>query len=309
MVAYLTKSDASEGFNQIMDFLNGSYIKYALTMNPNIYVSCIKQFWNTVAIKHVNDVTRLQALVDKKVVVTEAAIREVLCLDDAEGVDCLPNEEIVIELVRMGYEKPSTKLTFYKAFFSSQWKFRIHTILQCMRKGFSGVDTPLFEGMLVAQEIEEKGDADEHVEEVTAGDAAHRDDSTAHGEVPTVTQEPSIPSPTPTTPPPQPPQDLPLISQVKKLEKGNKVRVLKLRRLQKVGTSQRVDTSDDTMIDDESNQGRMIAEMDKCRGKEEDEAFQLLKQKLCSASILALPEGMKDFVVYCDASLKGCGVM
>nr|GEW64898.1 Gag-Pol polyprotein [Tanacetum cinerariifolium] len=33
---------------------------------------------------------------------------------------------------RMGYEKPSTKLTFYKAFFSPQWKFLIHTILQCM---------------------------------------------------------------------------------------------------------------------------------------------------------------------------------
>ncbi|GJV55650.1 putative reverse transcriptase domain-containing protein [Tanacetum coccineum] len=40
-------------------------------------------------------------------------------------------------------------------------------------------------------------------------------------------------------------------------------------------------------------------------GKEEDEAFQLLKQKL----ILALPEGTKDFVVYCDASLKGYGVV
>nr|GEZ94142.1 ubiquitin hydrolase [Tanacetum cinerariifolium] len=63
-------------------------------------------------------------------------------------------------------------------------------------KGFSGVETPLFKGMLVYQEIEEEGDADEHVEEVTAGDAAHGDDSAAHGEVPTITQEPSIPSPT-----------------------------------------------------------------------------------------------------------------
>nr|GEZ21923.1 hypothetical protein [Tanacetum cinerariifolium] len=81
----------------------------------------------------VNDVTRLQALVDKKkVVITEASIRDALRLDDAEGVECLPNEEIIIELARMGYEKPSTKLTFYKAFFSSQWKFLIHTILQCM---------------------------------------------------------------------------------------------------------------------------------------------------------------------------------
>ncbi|GKC78544.1 putative reverse transcriptase domain-containing protein [Tanacetum coccineum] len=44
-------------------------------------------------------------------------------------------------------------------------------------------------------------------------------------------------------------------------------------------------------------------------GKEEDEAFQLLKQKLCSAPILALPEGTKDFVIYCDASLKGYGAV
>ncbi|GKA82524.1 putative reverse transcriptase domain-containing protein, partial [Tanacetum coccineum] len=44
-------------------------------------------------------------------------------------------------------------------------------------------------------------------------------------------------------------------------------------------------------------------------GKEEDEAFQLLKQKLCSAPILALAEGTEDFVVYCDASLKGYGAV
>nr|GFC07099.1 putative reverse transcriptase domain-containing protein [Tanacetum cinerariifolium] len=37
----------------------------------------------------------------------------------------------------------------------------------------------------------------------------------------------------------------------------------------------------------------------------QEAAFQLLKQKLCSASILALPEGSEDFIVYCDASNKG----
>nr|GEW38858.1 hypothetical protein [Tanacetum cinerariifolium] len=68
----------------------------------------------------------------KNVVLTEAAFRDVLRLDDAEGVDCLPNEEIFAELARMGYEKPSTKLTFYKTFFSSQWKFLIHTLLQSL---------------------------------------------------------------------------------------------------------------------------------------------------------------------------------
>nr|GFC76973.1 xylulose kinase-1 [Tanacetum cinerariifolium] len=149
---------ASKGFNQVIDFLNGSSIKYALTVNPNIYVSCIKQFWTTVAVKQVNNVTRLQALVDRKnVVVTEATIREALHLDDAEG------------------------------------------------KGFSGVDTPLFEGTLVEQQGDEEGDADENVEEVNARDVAHGDVSAAHGEVPTVAEEQSILSTTPPNPPPQPP--------------------------------------------------------------------------------------------------------
>nr|GEV48050.1 putative ribonuclease H-like domain-containing protein [Tanacetum cinerariifolium] len=207
-----------------------------------------------------NDITRMQALVDKKkVLVIESAIRDVLWLDDAEGVDCLPNEEIFAKLARMSYEKPSTKLTCYKAFFSSQCKFLIHIILQSMsakrtswnefssamasaviylstcRKfnfskyifdslvfanmrrvgnGFFGVETPLFEGMLVGQEIKEGGDAEEHVQDVTTGDVAQGDDTAAHGEVPTVSQEPSIPSPTPPNPTPQPPQDLPSKSQV-----------------------------------------------------------------------------------------------
>ncbi|GJS63691.1 putative reverse transcriptase domain-containing protein [Tanacetum coccineum] len=43
--------------------------------------------------------------------------------------------------------------------------------------------------------------------------------------------------------------------------------------------------------------------------EDEEEAFELLKQKLCCAPILALPEGSKDFVVYCDASLKGFGAV
>ncbi|GKE74525.1 putative reverse transcriptase domain-containing protein [Tanacetum coccineum] len=42
-------------------------------------------------------------------------------------------------------------------------------------------------------------------------------------------------------------------------------------------------------------------------GDKQKAAFQLLKQKLCSAPILALPEGSKDFIAYCDASKKGLG--
>ncbi|GJV85256.1 putative ribonuclease H-like domain-containing protein [Tanacetum coccineum] len=102
-------------------------------INPVIYTSCIEQFWATAKVQTVNGVRQLQALVDKKrVIVTESSIRRDLHLDDAEGTDCLPTATIFEELARMGYEKPSQKLTFYKAFFSPQWKYFIHTITQCL---------------------------------------------------------------------------------------------------------------------------------------------------------------------------------
>ncbi|GJW74122.1 putative reverse transcriptase domain-containing protein [Tanacetum coccineum] len=44
-------------------------------------------------------------------------------------------------------------------------------------------------------------------------------------------------------------------------------------------------------------------------GEEQEEAFQLLKQKLCAAPILALRKGSQDFMMYCDASIKGLGVV
>ncbi|GJZ20703.1 putative ribonuclease H-like domain-containing protein [Tanacetum coccineum] len=75
----------------------------------------------------------LQALVDgKKIIITESIVRRDLQLEDAEGVDCLPNATIFEQLTLMGYEKILQKLTFYKAFFSPQWKFLIHTVLQCL---------------------------------------------------------------------------------------------------------------------------------------------------------------------------------
>ncbi|GJZ25239.1 hypothetical protein Tco_0562698 [Tanacetum coccineum] len=133
MVAFLSKPAESEGFEQIMDFLNANPIRYALTINPTIYTSCIKQFWATVKVKTVNGEVQLQALVDgKKIIITESTVRRDLQLEDAEGVDCLPNSTISEHLTLMGYEKICQKLTFYKAFFSPQWKFLIHTILQCL---------------------------------------------------------------------------------------------------------------------------------------------------------------------------------
>nr|GEU31001.1 hypothetical protein [Tanacetum cinerariifolium] len=272
------------------------------------------------------------------------------------GIVCLPNEEIFASLAQMGYEKPSTKLTFYEAFFSSQWKFLIHTILQSLSakrtswnefstamasaviclskgqrfnfskyifdslvrnvdssskfymyprfiqliiqnqvgnlsthttrfispaltqkvfanirragKGFSGVETPLFEGMLAVRqpakeevaEVQVQVDVVVAVEENIAEDVAHD----------------AIPSP-----PPHRVENLKndnasqklvivkLQARVKKLEKANKIKSSKLRHLRKVGASTRVEYSDD--IEDVFNQGRMIDDMGM------DEGIELVK--------------------------------
>ncbi|GJX92347.1 hypothetical protein Tco_0345673 [Tanacetum coccineum] len=133
MVAFLSKPAESDGFEQIIDFLNTQPIRYALTVNALLIFSAFEQFWSTVMVKTINGEVQLHALVDgKKIIVTEASVRRDLKLEDEEGIDCLPNSTIFEQLALMGYEKISQKLTFYKPFFSPQWKFLIHTILQCL---------------------------------------------------------------------------------------------------------------------------------------------------------------------------------
>ncbi|GJR76571.1 hypothetical protein Tco_0088936 [Tanacetum coccineum] len=133
LVTFLSKPAESEGFEQIVDFLKANPIRYALTINPTIYTSIIVQFWVTVKAKTINGEVQLQALVDgKKIIITELIVRIDLQQEDAEGIDCLPNATIFKQLTLMGYEKVSQKFTFYKAFFSPQWKFLIHIVLQCL---------------------------------------------------------------------------------------------------------------------------------------------------------------------------------
>ncbi|GKC46925.1 hypothetical protein Tco_1064647 [Tanacetum coccineum] len=134
MVAYLLKPEGSEDFHQIVDFLNTSHIKYALTENPTIHVSLIQQFWQTAsASTSENGEMEITATIDGRVkTVTEASIRRHLKLEDSDGISTLPNTEIFEQLALMGYVSNSDKLTFQKGHFSPQWRFLIHTILHCL---------------------------------------------------------------------------------------------------------------------------------------------------------------------------------
>ncbi|GJZ88673.1 hypothetical protein Tco_0660455 [Tanacetum coccineum] len=82
MVAFLENPTESDGFHEIIDFLNANQISYALTVNPTIYTSCIQQFWATTKAKTVNGERQIQALIDKKkVIITKTSIRSDLHLE------------------------------------------------------------------------------------------------------------------------------------------------------------------------------------------------------------------------------------
>ncbi|GJY28317.1 hypothetical protein Tco_0404084 [Tanacetum coccineum] len=135
MVAYLEKSEGSEGFHEIIDFLSASHIHYALTASPTIYTSLIEQFWKIAALCTIDDgLLGITATIDRKVKITvsEGSIRRHLKLEDSEGIPSLPTVEIFKQLALMGYVTTSDSLTFQKGHFSPLLKFFIHTILHCL---------------------------------------------------------------------------------------------------------------------------------------------------------------------------------
>ncbi|GJT98158.1 hypothetical protein Tco_1093676 [Tanacetum coccineum] len=140
-VGFLRKPDESAGFAEIVDFLRGSNLRYALTTNPTIHDSLVKQFWQTATAKTLADGTlELQATIDTiAYTITEASIRSKLKLADASGITMLPNNEIFEGMGHMGYPTDGS-FTFWKSFFTPQWRFLVHHILHCISSKSGGWD-------------------------------------------------------------------------------------------------------------------------------------------------------------------------
>nr|GEU69397.1 xylulose kinase-1 [Tanacetum cinerariifolium] len=107
-VAYLLKPTKSLGFHQIIEFMNGLYIRYALTANPTIYASVVRQFWGLASEVSLPDGARgLLATIDGTAyTVTEASIRSALQLDDLNAIDTMTNKEIFAGLRDIGPSEP-----------------------------------------------------------------------------------------------------------------------------------------------------------------------------------------------------------
>ncbi|GJT91769.1 hypothetical protein Tco_1080614 [Tanacetum coccineum] len=283
MVAFLDKPTESDGFEQIVDFLNAHPIKYALTVNPTIYTSCIEQFWATAKnlegeVKFLMYPRFVQVLLDKQV----------------EGMS--KHKKI--------YVTPShTKKVFANM---KRWG-----------KYFSGRDTPLFQTMMVQAQEEGEGSVMPTVPQHTPTINQPSQSQLSKKQKPrkskkqdTQDSQPSSPTepmadetknvesvPTHSNDPllsgedrlkqnelmeictnlsqrvldlentitSQAAEIAKLKEMVKKLERRNKSRTLGLKRLWKVGRTARIESSEDEGLGDQedaSKQGRKIADID-----------------------------------------------
>ncbi|GJX69379.1 hypothetical protein Tco_0305106 [Tanacetum coccineum] len=225
MVTFLEKPIESDRFYEIIDFLNANQIHYALTVNPNIYTSCIEQFWAITKAKMVNGERQLQALVDKKkVIITERSIRSDLHLEDAGGTDCLPTATIFEELARMGRKQKKTTAVSHHSNSTIDVPNEESMPTHSNDPLLSGEDRlKLTDLMDMCTKLSERVLDLEHTKTAQAQEIIN------------------------------------LKLRVKKLEKKAGLRTYKFKRLYKVGVTRRVEYSDDESLgaqEDASNQGR-----------------------------------------------------
>nr|GEX01858.1 ribonuclease H-like domain, reverse transcriptase, RNA-dependent DNA polymerase [Tanacetum cinerariifolium] len=140
MVAILEKGEFNSDFHPMVDFIAASPLRYALTVKPTIFVSYIQQFWSTARIETTDEGTHILATVDGiQRTVSESSLRRNLKLRDKDGIVSIPDTELFENLTLMGYNiSQHQKLTFQKGQFSHQWKYLIHTIMQCLSPKSTG---------------------------------------------------------------------------------------------------------------------------------------------------------------------------
>nr|GEY30693.1 synaptobrevin, longin-like domain protein [Tanacetum cinerariifolium] len=109
MVAILEKSEHNVDFHPIVDFVEASPLRILATIDGNLRT------------------------------VFESSIRRNLKLNDEARISSLPDAKLFENLTLMGYNiSPNRKFTFQKGQFSHQWKYLIHTIIQCMSPKSTG---------------------------------------------------------------------------------------------------------------------------------------------------------------------------
>ncbi|GJR80078.1 hypothetical protein Tco_0150863 [Tanacetum coccineum] len=96
MIACVEKTERNADFHEVIDFLTGCYVNYALLVSPDVIQQWIQQFWNTAKERMINEVAHIEAKVaGKKILVSEASVRTTdLCLMMKMALSCFDNHVI-----------------------------------------------------------------------------------------------------------------------------------------------------------------------------------------------------------------------
>nr|GEW09603.1 hypothetical protein [Tanacetum cinerariifolium] len=214
-------SEHNIDFHPMVDFVEASPLRYALTFKPTIYVSHIQQLWSTARIETTEEGTQILAIVDGVLrTVTESSLRRNLKLQDEEGVSSFPDTELFENLTLMGYNiSPNKKnhfskssniatalvclatnrtYNFSKMIFDGLVKNVNNKVLKFLMypsPSFSGRIVPLFDTMLIQQgEGSETPIEPHHTPSQEAQPSSHTHISSPS--IPTVRSVPAIPIPT-----------------------------------------------------------------------------------------------------------------
>ncbi|GJS09562.1 hypothetical protein Tco_0366358 [Tanacetum coccineum] len=154
MVAFLKKPNESVGFTEVVDFLKGTSLRYALTHNPTIYDSLVKQFWQTATVRTLaNGTQQLVASIDsKEYTITEASVRSKLQLADATGIHNLSDAEIYAGLATLGYVTEDIN-TEHKGKYLAPTLTK--KLFANMKKGYAGDIVPLLPAMLAGAAMDQ----------------------------------------------------------------------------------------------------------------------------------------------------------
>ncbi|GJW30253.1 hypothetical protein Tco_0047128 [Tanacetum coccineum] len=252
MVAFLEKPAESNGFHENIDFLNANQIRYALTVNPTIYTSCIEQFWPT----------------------TKTSIRRDLNLEDAGGTDYLPTDTIFEELARMGakttaWNEFSSTVAFAIICLATNQKFNLSKYIfvamkkQSRRKQRKDIEVSQSSAStepMTKKETNEESVPKHSYDPFQSGE----DRMQLHELMKIYTKLSDRVLALETTKTTQALEIASLKSRVKKLEKKASKRTHKFKRLYRVGTTRRVESLNDKGLgaqEDASKQGRSIKDI------------------------------------------------
>ncbi|GJU41031.1 hypothetical protein Tco_1193988 [Tanacetum coccineum] len=144
MIACVEKTEHNANFHEVIDFLTGCSVNYALVVSPDVIQQWIQpNLWEYAKVAVCLDGKTLHIedkVAGKKILVSEATVHTDLMFNDEDGTNCFDNQVIWDTLRDIGYEGSLTLLSFSKPLFCPQWKYLVHTLLHCLSSKSSSWD-------------------------------------------------------------------------------------------------------------------------------------------------------------------------